>query len=69
MATSEVTNKLIQLKDADGNLVYPKILGQSIPNGSVTEAQLSEDVTEGITALYNNITALMNNVLLYEVVS
>lgn len=44
MATNIVTNKLIQLKDADGNSLYPKVLGKSIPDGSVTKAQLDADV-------------------------
>lgn len=38
MATSEVTNKLIQLKDTNGNPLYPKVLSKSIPDGSVTKA-------------------------------
>ena len=51
MATSEVTNKLIQLKDANGNLVYPKILGQSIPNRSVTKVQLDDEVKQKIDGI------------------
>ena len=69
MATSEVTNKLIQLKDADGNLVYPKILGQSIPDGSVILAHLSEDIMNFLQDVATNITTLQNTMLQYEVVS
>ena len=68
------TNKLIQLKDANGNLLYPKVLGTSIPAGAVSKAQLGSDVTaildgvatdtnlrsvqEKVTALEGNITTL-----------
>lgn len=45
METNEVTNKLVQLKDANGNLLYPKVLGKSIPEGAVSKAQLGADVT------------------------
>ena len=48
MAQNIVTNKLIQLKDANGNLVYPKVLGESIPNGSVTKVQLDDEVKQKI---------------------
>lgn len=37
--------KLIQLKDAKGDYLYPKVLGTSIPAGAVSKAQLGEDVT------------------------
>ncbi len=40
------TNKLIQLKDANGNLLYPKVLGTSIPAGAVSKAQLGSDVID-----------------------
>jgi hypothetical protein len=39
-------NKLIQLKDANGNLLYPKVLSKSIPAGAVSKAQLGADVTD-----------------------
>lgn len=39
------TNKLIQLKDANGNLLYPKVFSTSIPAGAVSKAQLGTDVT------------------------
>lgn len=68
------TNKLIQLKDANGNLLYPKVLGTSIPAGAVSKAQLGTDVTaildgvatdtnlksvqEKVTALEGNVTTL-----------
>lgn len=74
METNEVTNKLVQLKDANGNLLYPKVLGKSIPDGSVTKAQLGADVTtildgvatdtnlqtvqEKVTALEGKVTTL-----------
>lgn len=37
--------KLIQLKDAKGNYLYPKVLSASIPTGAVSKAQLGTDVT------------------------
>lgn len=74
METNEVTNKLVQLKDANGNLLYPKVLGKSIPEGSVSKAQLGADVTtildgvatdtnlqtvqEKVTALEGKVTTL-----------
>lgn len=74
MEINEVTNKLVQLKDANGNLLYPKVLGKSIPDGSVTKAQLGADVTtildgvatdtnlqtvqEKVTALEGKVTTL-----------
>ena len=74
METNEVTNKLVQLKDANGNLLYPKVLGKSIPEGAVTKAQLGTDVTtildgvatdtnlqtvqEKVTALEGKVTTL-----------
>lgn len=74
METKEITNKLVQLKDANGNLLYPKVLGKSIPNGAVGKAQLGADVTtildgvatdtnlktvqEKVTALEGKVTTL-----------
>lgn len=74
METNEVTNKLVQLKDANGNLLYPKVLGKSIPEGAVSKAQLGTDVTtildgvatdtnlqtvqEKVTALEGKVTTL-----------
>lgn len=74
METKEVTNKLVQLKDANGNLLYPKVLGKSIPDGAVGKAQLGADVTtildgvatdtnlktvqEKVTALEGKVTTL-----------
>ena len=69
MATSIVTNKLIQLKDADGNPLYPKVLGESIPDGSVIAAHLSEDIMNFLQEVATNITTLQNTMLQYEVVS
>lgn len=37
--------KLIQLKDAKGDYLYPKVLSKSIPAGAVSKAQLGADVT------------------------
>ena len=37
--------KLIQLKDAKGDYLYPKVLSASIPTGAVSKAQLGTDVT------------------------
>lgn len=51
MATSEVTNKLIQLKDTNGNPLYPKVLSKSIPDGSVTKAQLDDEVKQKIDGI------------------
>lgn len=74
METKEITNKLVQLKDANGNLLYPKVLGKSIPDGAVGKAQLGADVTtildgvatdtnlktvqEKVTALEGKVTTL-----------
>ena len=74
METNEVTNKLVQLKDANGNLLYPKVLGKSIPEGAISKAQLGTDVTtildgvatdtnlqtvqEKVTALEGKVTTL-----------
>lgn len=74
MEINEVTNKLVQLKDANGNLLYPKVLGKSIPEGAVSKAQLGADVTtildgvatdtnlqtvqEKVTALEGKVTTL-----------
>lgn len=74
METKEVTNKLVQLKDTNGNLLYPKVLGKSIPDGAVGKAQLGADVTtildgvatdtnlktvqEKVTALEGKVTTL-----------
>lgn len=74
MEIREVTNKLVQLKDANGNLLYPKVLGKSIPDGAVGKAQLGADVTtildgvatdtnlktvqEKVTALEGKVTTL-----------
>lgn len=43
-ATAATTNKLIQLKDKDANLLFPKIISTSIPAGAITKAQLSSEV-------------------------
>ena len=51
METNEVTNKLIQLKDANANPLYPKILSESIPNGSVTKVQLDDEVKQKIDGI------------------
>ena len=51
METNVVTNKLIQLKDANGNPLYPKILSESIPNGSVTKVQLDDEVKQKIDGI------------------
>ena len=51
METNEVTNKLIQLKDANGNPLYPKVLGKSIPDGSVTKEQLDDEVKQKIDGI------------------
>ena len=39
-----VTNKLIQLKDKDANLLFPKVLSTSIPAKAITKAQLADEV-------------------------
>ena len=51
METNKVTNKLIQLKDANSNPLYPKILSESIPNGSVTKVQLDDEVKQKIDGI------------------
>ena len=51
METNFVTNKLIQLKDANSNPLYPKILSESIPNGSVTKVQLDDEVKQKIDGI------------------
>ena len=51
METNVVTNKLIQLKDANSNPLYPKILSESIPNGSVTKVQLDDQVKQKIDGI------------------
>ena len=51
METNVVINKLIQLKDANSNPLYPKILSESIPNGSVTKAQLDDEVKQKIDGI------------------
>ena len=51
METNEVTNKLIQLKDANSNPLYLKILSESIPNGSVTKVQLDDEVKQKIDGI------------------
>lgn len=59
--------KLIQLKDKDSNLLYPKILSTSIPTGAVKKEQLSPEVinilnsaptSENLQALKNDIDTL-----------
>lgn len=44
LAIAATTNKLIQLKDKDANLLFPKIISTSIPAGAITKAQLSSEV-------------------------
>ena len=51
MATNIVTNKLIQLKDADGNPLYPKVLGESIPDGSISKEKLDDEVKQKIDGI------------------
>ena len=51
METNVVTNKPIQLKDANSNPLYPKILSESIPNGSVTKVQLDDEVQQKIDGI------------------
>ena len=46
-----VTNKLIQLKDANGNPLYPKVISESIPNESVTKVQLDDEVQQKIDGI------------------
>lgn len=74
MSSAGPANKLIQLKDANGDHLYPKVLSQSIPAGAVSKAQLGADVTaildgvatdtnlksvqDKVTALEGNITTL-----------
>lgn len=38
-------DKITQLKDINGNLVYPKILSESIPDKAINKTQLNSDVT------------------------
>lgn len=70
-AASGPASKLIQLKDAQGNLLYPKVLGTSIPAGAVSKAQLGTDVTAilngvatntNLESVQNKITALEGNI-------
>ena len=51
METNVVTNNPIQLKDANSNPLYPKILSESIPNGSVTKVQLDDEVKQKIDGI------------------
>lgn len=50
----EVTNKLIQLKDKDANLLFPKVLSTSIPAKAITKAQLADDVTSILNSVATN---------------
>lgn len=61
---ADPVEKLIQLKDKDGNLLYPKIKGTSIPDdtvetkkikdGNVTKAKLSTDLQTEIGGKASN---------------
>lgn len=73
----QVENKLIQLKNANGIPLYPKILSKSIPEGAVSKAKLGTDVItildgvatdanlktvqEKITTLEGKVTTLNGN--------
>ena len=51
METNEVTNKLIQLKAANSNPLYPKILPDSIYNGSIGKEKLDDEVKQKIDGI------------------
>ena len=51
METNEVTNKLIQLKDANSNPLYPKILPDSIYNGTIDKEKLDDEVKQKIDGI------------------
>lgn len=59
-----VTNKLIQLKDKDANLLFPKVLPTSIPAKAITKAQLADEVTNILNSAATNasLQALKNDV-------
>lgn len=59
-----VSNKLIQLKDKDANLLYPKVITKSIPDKAITKAQLADDVVEILNsaATSANLNAVQNAV-------
>lgn len=46
--------KLIQLKDKDSNLLYPKILSASIPTSAVKKEQLSPEVVNILNSAPTN---------------
>ena len=51
MATNIVTNKIIQLKDSDSNPLYPKVLSESIPDGSIGKEKLDNEVKQKIDGI------------------
>lgn len=58
------TNKIIILKDKDGNSLYPKILQNSIPAEAVTKAKLAKEVTDILNSVATdaNLKSLKNDV-------
>lgn len=48
---SGVENKLIQLKDKDENLLYPKIVSDCITNGSISKEKLDDEVKQKIDGI------------------
>jgi hypothetical protein len=58
------TNKIIILKDKDGNSLYPKILQNSIPAEAVTKAKLAKEVTDILNSVATdaNLQSLKNDV-------
>ena len=59
-----MSNKLIQLKDKDSNLLYPSIITNSIPDKGVTLAKLAQALQDKINSAATdaNISDLTNNV-------
>lgn len=59
-----VTNKLIQLKDKDANLLFPKVLPTSIPAKAITKAQLADEVISVLNSVATdaNLQALKTDV-------
>lgn len=59
-----VTNKLIQLKDKDANLLFPKVLPASIPAKAITKAQLADEVISVLNSVATdaNLQALKTDV-------
>ena len=51
MKTNEIINKLIQLKDANSNPLYPKILPDSIYNGTIDKEKLDDEVKQKIDGI------------------